>query len=406
MIKPEAGLVLQDRYRLIERIAMGGMGEVWRAQDLRSGRVVAAKVMRPELAGDELFLQRLRTEAKNARGLRHPNLAMVLDYGEADGSGWIIMELVQGKPLSELIAEKGTLPPSVILPLLAQTARALQVVHEAGVVHRDVKPSNILVNQEGLAKLLDFGISSGANQLPMTATGMVMGTAQYLAPEQATGAAATAAGDLYSLGVIAYEALAGTRPFTGATAVDIAYAHVNDPVPALPEQVPANVRELIYALLSKKPSDRPTTAQDLARRLDRIIIGLPSDDAVTWNANPPQNWAPAQHEPKTAAKGTPISNKPHSRMPKSNPGANSLWDLLQSSNPTNLSTGTYAIVLVAVLFLVLLLIGLAASAFAVPVRALDGGDMPPASAHSVSNIAEFASSEAGAPSISIAQEAL
>ena len=196
MIKPEAGLVLQDRYRLIERIAMGGMGEVWRAQDLRSGRVVAAKVMRPELAGDELFLQRLRTEAKNARGLRHPNLAMVLDYGEADGSGWIIMELVQGKPLSELIAEKGTLPPSVILPLLAQTARALQVVHEAGVVHRDVKPSNILINREGLAKLTDFGISTGINQRPLTASGMVMGTAQYLAPEQAMGNMDTPAGDL------------------------------------------------------------------------------------------------------------------------------------------------------------------------------------------------------------------
>ena len=167
-MKPVAGLQLQGRYELVEQIALGGMGQVWRATDLRSGRAVAAKILRPELTGDEIFLSRLRAEAKNSRGLRHPNLAVVLDSGEKDGTGWLIMELVQGRALSDIIAEKGTLSPAEILPVLAQVARALQVVHDSGVVHRDVKPSNILINREGLAKLTDFGISTGINQRPLT----------------------------------------------------------------------------------------------------------------------------------------------------------------------------------------------------------------------------------------------
>ena len=144
-MKPAVGLELQGRYQLIERIALGGMGEVWRATDLRSGRMVAAKILRPELAGDEIFLSRLRAEATNSRGLRHPNLAIVLDAGERDGSGWIIMELVQGRALSDIITDKGTMAPAEILPILAQVARALQVVHDSGVIHRDVKPSSRIV---------------------------------------------------------------------------------------------------------------------------------------------------------------------------------------------------------------------------------------------------------------------
>lgn len=289
---PVKGLELQGRYQLVERLALGGMGEVWRATDLRSGRAVAAKILRPELAGDEIFLSRLRAEARNSRGLRHPNLAVVLDSGERDGSGWIIMELVQGEALSDVLASRGTLPAAEILPILAQVARALQVVHDAGVVHRDVKPSNILINREGLAKLTDFGISTGAHQRPLTATGMVMGTAQYLAPEQAVGNMATPSGDLYALGVIAYEALVGHRPFTGATQVDIAFAHVNDPVPPLPDEIHPEVREVVMELLAKDPAARPRSARELARRLDRIVIHLPHESwdprqAPTWRSTRP-----------------------------------------------------------------------------------------------------------------------
>ena len=259
-MKPAVGLELQGRYQLIERIALGGMGEVWRATDLRSGRMVAAKILRPELAGDEIFLSRLRAEATNSRGLRHPNLAIVLDAGERDGSGWIIMELVQGRALSDIITDKGTMAPAEILPILAQVARA---------------------------KLTDCGISTGVNQRPMTATGMVMGTAQYLAPEQAMGNMATAAGDLYALGIIAYEALAGRRPFTGTTQVDIAFAHVNEPVPPLPNSVPAEVNAVVMELLAKKPADRPPSAREVARRLDRIVVNLPAD---SWDPRQTPTW--------------------------------------------------------------------------------------------------------------------
>ncbi|SPT54383.1 Serine/threonine-protein kinase PrkC [Actinomyces bovis] len=286
-MRPRTGLEIQGRYQLAERIALGGMGEVWRATDLRSGRAVAVKILRPELQGDEIFLSRLRAEAKNASGLRHPNLAVVLDAGERQGSGWIVMELVQGRPLSDILAERGTMPPEEILTILAQVARALQVVHDAGVVHRDVKPSNILITQEGLAKLTDFGISTGTNQLPMTAAGMVMGTAQYLAPEQAMGNLATPAGDLYSLGIIAYEALTGNRPFAGASQVDIAYQHVNTPVPPLPESLPAQVRQVVMELLAKRPAERPFSARELARRLDRIVIRMPQED---WDPKEGVQW--------------------------------------------------------------------------------------------------------------------
>lgn len=297
-MRPRTGLEIQGRYELAERIALGGMGEVWRATDLRSGRAVAVKILRPELQGDEIFLSRLRAEAKNASGLRHPNLAVVLDAGERQGTGWIVMELVQGRPLSDILAERGTMPPEEILTILAQVARALQVVHDAGVVHRDVKPSNILITREGLAKLSDFGISTGTNQLPMTAAGMVMGTAQYLAPEQATGNLATPAGDLYSLGIIAYEALTGNRPFVGASQVDIAYQHVNSPVPPLPETVPAAVRQVVMELLAKRPAERPLSARELARRLDRIVIRLPQED---WDPQQGIRWPGTQ---TTSPEGT------------------------------------------------------------------------------------------------------
>ncbi|MGK2348999.1 serine/threonine-protein kinase [Actinomyces sp. W5033] len=301
-MRPEVGLELQGRYQLVERIAVGGMGEVWKATDLRSGRAVAAKILRHELTGDEIFLSRLRAEARNSRGLRHPNLAVVLDSGERDGSGWIIMELVQGRALSEIISEQGTMPPADILPVLAQVARALQVVHDSGVVHRDVKPSNILINREGLAKLTDFGISTGVHQRPLTATGMVMGTAQYLAPEQAMGNMATPAGDLYALGVIGYEALVGRRPFTGATQVDIAFAHVNQDVPPMPDSVPPEVRKIIMELLEKRPEARPRSAREVARRLDRIVVNLPAE---SWDPREAPTWTATGRAPAaTASAGT------------------------------------------------------------------------------------------------------
>jgi hypothetical protein len=274
---PEVGLVLGGRYELMKRIAVGGMGEVWQAADLHLDRKVAAKVLRAEFAGDSSFLQRMRAEARNGAGLSHINVTAMYDYGEQQGAGYLIMELVEGEPLSELLTRERTLAVGQLLPILAQTARGLHAAHMAGVVHRDVKPSNLLITRDGTVKITDFGIALGANQAPMTAAGMVMGTAQYLPPEQAMGKAAQGVGDIYALGVIAYEALVGRRPFTGPTQVDIAFAHVNQPVPPMPENIDPRVREVVMSMLDKDPERRPRSGASLGRILDDLAHELRSE---------------------------------------------------------------------------------------------------------------------------------
>lgn len=265
-----AGHVLRGRYELTERIAVGGMGEVWQATDLLLGRTVAAKVLRGDLVGDTASLARLRAEARNASGVVHPNVAVVLDYGEQDGGGFLVMEYVPGEPLSALLDREGTLAPERLLPLLVQCARGLHAVHRAGVIHRDVKPSNVLITPRGTVKLTDFGISLGTGQPALTAAGMVMGTAQYLPPELAMGKPARPVGDIYALGIIAYEALAGRRPFTGTNQVDIAMAHVTTPLPPLPQHVPGPVRDLVTAMLAKDPAERPASADVVALRMEQL----------------------------------------------------------------------------------------------------------------------------------------
>ncbi|QUB99173.1 serine/threonine-protein kinase [Cellulosimicrobium cellulans] len=280
-MKPVRGLTLGNRYRLVRRIAVGGMGEVWVAADDALGREVAVKVLRSEYAGNEDFLNRLRTEARNSAALSHPNIAQMYDYGETNGSGYLVMELVVGEPMADLLEREPVLPPARLLPILAQTARALHAAHLSGVVHRDVKPGNILIDRSGTVKITDFGVSLAANQVPMTATGMVMGTAQYLSPEQAVGQAATGASDIYALGIVAYESIAGNRPFTGSTPVDIAVAHVNEPVPPLPTSVDPELGELVMVMLAKDPLARPHPADALARVFEGIGTRLASDP---WSA--------------------------------------------------------------------------------------------------------------------------
>ncbi|MFF2622501.1 serine/threonine-protein kinase [Oerskovia jenensis] len=276
-MRPVEGLALGDRYRLVRRIAIGGMGEVWVANDRALGREVAVKLLREEYAGNEDFLERLRTEARNSAALSHPNIAQMYDYGEQNQSGYLVMELVMGEPMADLLEREPVLMPSKLLPILAQTARALHAAHVAGVVHRDVKPGNILLEPRGIVKITDFGVSLAANQIPMTATGMVMGTAQYLSPEQAIGQAATGASDVYALGIVAYESVAGNRPFTGSTPVDIAVAHVNEKVPPLPAHVHPSLASLIYAMLAKDPKARPMPASALAQTLDDLAETIARD---------------------------------------------------------------------------------------------------------------------------------
>ncbi|MDO8122120.1 protein kinase [Isoptericola sp. b490] len=276
-MKPDVDVALGARYRLTSRIAVGGMGEVWVAHDLSLARDVAVKVLREEFAGDAGFLERFRAEARNAAQLSHQNIAQLYDYGEQDGSAFLVMELVLGEPMSDLLDREPILPHRRLLPILAQTARALHAAHTAGVVHRDVKPGNILLSRTGRVKITDFGISTARDQVPMTASGMVMGTAQYLSPEQATGGAATPESDIYSLGIVAYEALVGHRPFTGPTAVDIAIAHVNEPLPPLPESVDPALADLVSRMLAKRPEQRPRSAAALARQLDAMLDNTPAD---------------------------------------------------------------------------------------------------------------------------------
>lgn len=264
-MRPTAGVTFGGRYELSSRIAVGGMGEVWQASDSIIGRTVAIKILKDEYMGDPGFLERFRAEARHAALVNHEGIANVFDYGEEQGSAYIVMELVPGEPLSSIIEREGRLPADRVLGIVAQTATSLQAAHEAGLVHRDIKPGNLLITPDGRVKITDFGIARIADQVPLTATGQVMGTVQYLAPEQASGHTATPATDIYSLGVVAYECLAGKRPFTGESQVAIAMAQINDTPPDLPADVPEPVRNLVNACLAKDAGDRPLSAAKLAQ---------------------------------------------------------------------------------------------------------------------------------------------
>jgi hypothetical protein len=273
------GSLLAGRYEITAPIATGGMGEVWKARDRVLDRIVAAKVLKSEFTGDPSFLARFRNEARHTAALTHPNIASVYDYGETvDDSGtqqlaFLVMEFVEGQPLVTILHDEGALPVDWTLHVLEQSADGLSAAHRAGVVHRDIKPGNLIVRPDGVVKLTDFGIAQARDATPLTRTGMVVGTAQYLSPEQAQGMEVTAASDVYSLGVLAYECLVGTRPFDGASQVAIALAHINRPPPPLPSHVPPAVRLLVERALAKDPADRFPDGGAFAEAIRRVAAG-------------------------------------------------------------------------------------------------------------------------------------
>ncbi|MGY1681406.1 protein kinase domain-containing protein [Geodermatophilus sp. SYSU D01176] len=272
------GTILAGRYEITAPIATGGMGEVWRARDRVLDRVVAAKVLRSEFTGDPSFVARFRNEARHTAALSHPNIASVYDYGETEDErgaqlAFLVMELVEGKPLVTILHEEGKLPVDWTLHVLGQAADGLSAAHHAGVVHRDIKPGNLIVRPDGVVKLTDFGIARARDATPLTRTGMVVGTAQYLSPEQAQGFEVTAASDVYSLGVVGYECLTGGRPFDGTSQVAVALAHINRPPPPLPANVPPAVRLLIERSLAKDPADRFSDGAAFAIAIRSVASG-------------------------------------------------------------------------------------------------------------------------------------
>jgi tRNA A-37 threonylcarbamoyl transferase component Bud32 len=262
--------LLGNRYRLGERIAAGGMGAVYRAVDETLGRQVAVKALRRELADDPTFLERFRREARAAAGLSHPGVAGIYDYGEVDGQPFIVMELVEGETLAERVAAEGRLPWREAFAIGEQVAAALAAAHAHGLVHRDVKPANILLGRDGRAKVTDFGIAQAAQTATLTRTGMVLGSANYVAPEQAKGGHVGPAADLYSLGCVLFEAVTGETPYLGGNAVAIATQHVSAPVPDPREHrpdLPPEAAALITRALQKQPGARFPSGTAMAAAL-------------------------------------------------------------------------------------------------------------------------------------------
>jgi serine/threonine-protein kinase len=269
-----SSLLLADRYQLADRIAAGSSGEVWRGTDVVLARPVAIKLLQGGYAQHPETLARFRAEARHAGALSHEGIAHVYDYCESDPPHppFLVMELVDGLSLAEMLAG-GPVEPARAMDIIAQAAAGLHAAHLAGLVHRDIKPGNMLLSRGGIVKITDFGISHSAGSAPITSAGMLVGTAGYLAPERLGGARATPASDLYALGVVAYECLAGAAPFAGIPA-EIALAHRDRPMPPLPAAVPADVAALVMELTAKDPAARPESADVVARRAARLRDGM------------------------------------------------------------------------------------------------------------------------------------
>jgi len=276
--------VLGDRYELDDLIASGGMGEVWRGRDRLLGRQVAVKLLRSEYTGDPTFLARFRAEATHAAALSHPNIAAVYDYGEADADGehvaFLVMELVEGEPLSTRLREDGPLSPDETLSVLRQTAVALAEAHHVGLVHRDVKPGNILVAADDQVKITDFGIAWSAGSVPLTQAGQVLGTPQYLSPELAVGGSPSPASDVYSLGLVGYECLTGQPAFTGENPVAVALKQVHEEPAPLPDDLPSGIRDLVDVAVAKDPGERMADGDAFVAALDRVAAGQPLEEGA------------------------------------------------------------------------------------------------------------------------------
>lgn len=316
------GTKLGGRYRLDERIATGGMGDVWRATDEVLTREVAVKVLLPSLLNEPGFVERFRAEARVVATLTHPNIVRVYDYGESpmEGGGhvaYLVMEFVSGEALTARLQRKGRLTAAEALPLIAQAGEALHAAHEHGIVHRDVKPGNLLIKPDDTVMLTDFGIARSAMSGGLTQAGSILGTAAYVSPEQASGQTITGQADLYSLGIVTYQCLAGQRPYDSDNPMELALKHVNEEPPPLPEDVPVAARVFVSAALAKDPAQRFKTGQELAAAARATVEGeIPASGAMT-----PGPAAPGPATPTSTPYPAPPQSPPHRPEPHSAPAS-------------------------------------------------------------------------------------
>ena len=282
----EIQAILGDRYHLQWIIGRGGMSTVWLAKDTQAvhpgGHDVAIKILRPEYTENDEFRTRFRNESEASKHLDNPNVVATYDHGETQlgepgyrttSFCYIVMEYVQGEALVDVLAREGTLPESLVAELVAQAANGLEEIHSSGLVHRDIKPGNILITADGITKITDFGIAKAAEAVPLTRTGMVVGTAQYVSPEQAQGKNVEPASDIYSLGVVAYECLAGHRPFTGDSSVSVAIKHIREDPAPLPPNISPQMREFIAICLRKDPAARYANGTEMAAAIAMVAQG-------------------------------------------------------------------------------------------------------------------------------------
>jgi serine/threonine-protein kinase len=323
MISP--GVTLGGRYRLEERIAGGGMGDVWRGTDEVLGRTVAVKILLPALLDEPGFAERFRGEARTMATINHPGVVDVYDYGSDQQLAFLVMEYVEGDALSRTLSRVGRLTPARTMALVAQAADALQAAHANGIVHRDVKPGNLLVRPNGTLVLTDFGIARSALVGQLTQAGAVLGTASYISPEQASGSTASPASDVYALGVVAYQCLSGHRPFDGPNPVDIAMQHVRETPRPLPGDIPPAVRAIVDRAMAKDPAARWPSAAALAAVARQASASLtttahqpvPADHSHAGMPHGPYPGAPSSAPPARPVSGRPVSSRPVSGHPAS-----------------------------------------------------------------------------------------
>lgn len=310
------GQKINDRYEIIKTIGEGGMANVYLANDTILERNVAIKVLRGDLSNDEKFIRRFKREALSVSNLSHPNIVEVYDVGEEDGNYYIVMEYIEGKTLKQLLQKRGALTLTEVLDIMSQLTDGLAHAHEAYIIHRDIKPQNIMIEDNGLVKITDFGIATAINSTQLTQTNSVMGSVHYLPPEQANGKGATIKSDIYSLGILMYELLTGSVPFKGDTAVEIALKHMKEKMPSVRKQnptIPQSVENIILKATAKNPKNRYDSVRemyaDLQTAMDRpnekrLVYEYPENDLEETKVIPT-----IAKEPKVSAVDKPLAKE-------------------------------------------------------------------------------------------------